>query len=111
MGDEGQANEEMAKLGEWKKVGSEKFAGYDCEKRVFVYKDKAMGELTQWFSTKLQYPLKTHYQGQHGESLTELKNIKEGRVADSAFAIPSDYVKTDRPPLGRETRPGPGPKK
>jgi hypothetical protein len=86
---------EMTKYGHWKPQGSETVNGYVCEKQVFVYKEKSMGELTQWFSKKLEYPIKTMYKGPRGEMRMESRNIKEGGVADSLFAMPAGYTRVD----------------
>jgi outer membrane lipoprotein-sorting protein len=96
-----QSEEEVSKYGEWKDLGSETVNGYPCEKRAFIAKDKSMGEMTQWFSKKLNYPIKMIHKGRQGEIRTEYKNIKEGGVPDSVFQIPAGYSKMDMPGFGK----------
>jgi outer membrane lipoprotein-sorting protein len=85
--------------GEWKKVGEEKVAGYDCDKKVFAYKDKSKGELTAWFAKKLNYPIKTVYKDK-GQTMTlEYRNIKEGGMADALFTVPGGFHKMDMPAM------------
>jgi outer membrane lipoprotein-sorting protein len=88
--------EEMA---EKKYLGKEKVAGYACKKYKYIYRDKSMGTLTQWFSEKLNYPIKTELSGQQGgvEMLIEYTNIKEQKLPDSLFEIPSGYTKMSIP--------------
>jgi len=75
-----------------KYLGKETANGYPCEKYQYIYNDKAMGTVTQWFSKKLAYPIKTEYNAPSGYMLTEYKNIKEGKVENSLFEIPGDYA-------------------
>ena len=88
--------EEMA---EKKYLGKEKVNGYVCKKYKYIYRDKSMGALTQWFSEKLNYPIKTEMGGQAGgmDMLIEYKNIKEKGLQDSLFEIPPGYTKMQIP--------------
>ena len=88
--------EEMA---EKKYLGKEKVNGYVCKKYKYIYSDKSMGALTQWFSEKLNYPIKTEMGGQPGgmDMLIEYKNIKEKGLQDSLFEIPPGYTKMQIP--------------
>jgi len=95
-----QSEEELKKLGEWKNAGTETVNGYECEKKVFVYKDKSMGEMTHWISKKLNYPIKMFYQARGTTMVTEYKNIKEGGVDDKLFQVPSGYQKMAMPGMG-----------
>jgi len=92
-----QSEEELRKLGEWKNAGTETVSGYECEKKIFVYKDKSMGEMTHWISKKLGYPIKMFYQARGMTMITEYKNIKEGKVDDKLFQIPPGYQKMAMP--------------
>jgi len=84
-------------MAEKKSLGKEKISGYVCEKYQYIYHDKSLGVLTQWFSKRLNYPIKTEYKAASYHMLTEYKNIKEGRIADSLFEIPSGYQKMQLP--------------
>ena len=84
-------------MAEKKSLGKEKINGYVCEKYQYIYHDKSLGILTQWFSKRLNYPIKTEYKAAAYQMLTEYKNIKEGRIADSLFEIPSGYQKMQLP--------------
>jgi hypothetical protein len=87
-------------LGTWKSLGPETINGYLCDKRLYVPKDKQPGDLTVWFSTKLNWSIKSVSSSKQGDMITEYKNIKEGGVSDSLFKIPSDYSKMDIPNMG-----------
>ena len=84
-------------MAEKKSLGKEKIGGYVCEKYQYIYHDKSLGVLTQWFSKRLNYPIKTEYKAASYHMLTEYKNIKEGKIADSLFEIPSGYQKMQLP--------------
>jgi outer membrane lipoprotein-sorting protein len=91
------SDEELAKIATKKKIGTEKVSGYQCDKHLITYHDKAMGEMTQWYAKKLNYPIKTVYHGPQGEMVTEYTNIKEGGVRDSVFEVPRGYQKMGIP--------------
>jgi len=95
-----QSEEELEKFGEWKNAGAETVNGYECEKKIFVYKDKSMGEMTQWISKKLSYPIKTFYKARGMTMITEYKNIREGGVDDKLFQVPPGYRKMAMPGMG-----------
>lgn len=84
-------------LAKKKHLGKEKMSGYVCEKYQYVYHDKAMETMTQWFSKKLNYPIKIEHKAPAYHMLTEYKNIKEGGVSDSLFEVPTDYQKMQMP--------------
>jgi hypothetical protein len=77
---------------EIKLLGKETVNGYVCDKYQYIYHDKAMGTLTQWFSKKLDYPIKSEYKAPKSYMFTEYKNIKEGKVDNSLFEVPGDYA-------------------
>ena len=87
------SDEELAKIATKKHVGAEKINGYQCDKYLITFHDKAMGKMIQWYAKKLNYPIKIVYNGPEGEMVTEYKNIKEGGVSDSMFEIPGGYKK------------------
>lgn len=93
--------DEKSEYGQWRVVGHETVDGWECEKRVFDYKDKPMGELTAWFAEKLGYPVKTVYKGEGGVMIMEYKNIKTGGVDDSLFEVPAGYQKMAMPTMGQ----------
>jgi outer membrane lipoprotein-sorting protein len=76
-------------------LGKETVSGYACEKRRFDYHDKTQGSVTMWYSSKLDYPVKTQIKGYGGEAdmVMEYKNIKAGKIPDSKFEIPKGYEK------------------
>lgn len=93
--------EEIAKIADKRHVGTESVNGYLCDKYEFIYHDKVQGTMTQWYSKKLNYPIKMVYRSSYGEMATEYKNIKEGRVSDLLFEIPPGYQKMAMPGFRR----------
>jgi len=90
--------EKSEDVAEIKKLGEETVNGYPCEKTLCVFKDKSLGEVTQWISKKLMFAVKSETRrGGKVESSSELKNIKEGAPADSVFEIPPGYTKFEMP--------------
>lgn len=96
-----EADEELAKIADKKLVGKERVNGYLCDKYEIIYHDKSLGKMFQWFSKKLNFPIKMVYTSSHGKMITEYKNIKEGGVSNSLFEIPSGYQKMDVPGMGQ----------
>jgi hypothetical protein len=92
-----QSDEALAKMADKKKVGTEKINGYDCDKFEIIYHDKNLGKTTQWFSNKLNFPIKMVYEGPQGQMITEYKNIKEGKQDSSLFQVPAGYRKMEMP--------------
>jgi outer membrane lipoprotein-sorting protein len=92
-----QSDEELAKLADKKLLGTETVNGYQCEKYLYTYHDKALGTMTMWIATKLGQAIKMVHQSPEGESSFEYRNIKEGGVADSLFQIPAGYTKMQMP--------------
>ena len=86
-------------------LGTEIIEGYECNKTEITYKNKLVGKVAQWISTKLGYALRTESKQGFKTSVTELKNIKEGRQPDPLFELPSDYTKftlTNLLPFGKK---------
>jgi|GEM_PF-98417 len=80
-----------------KDLGTETINGYKCRKQRIQTTMNVMGkDVTSssivWISDRIGLPLKT--QGEDG-TVTELRNIKEGRPANSLFEVPSGYEKMD----------------
>ena len=74
------------------KTGTEMVQGYKCDKYVFTFKNKQMGTMTQWFSQKLGYPIKTVNKiDKMEEIITELHNIQKTNIQDDLFIVPSGY--------------------
>ena len=74
------------------KIGTEMVKGYKCDKYLFTFKNKQMGTMTQWFSEKLGYPIKTVNKiDKLGEITTELQNIQKTYIQDDLFIVPSGY--------------------
>ena len=75
------------------RIGTETIKGYKCDKYLFTFKDKEMGTMTQWFSPKLDYPIKTiNMSDMTGEVITELQNIKKTSIQEDLFIVPSGYT-------------------
>jgi len=92
-----EAEKKLEELGERKLVGKETVNGYACDKYDFVYHDKSMGTQTQWMSRKLGVMIKLEYKSSGFPITMELKNLKEGGVADSLFELPAGYKKLEIP--------------
>ena len=80
-----------------KYLGKEAVSGYTCEKYQYIYRDTSLGTVTQWFSKKLNYPLKSEHKAPRSYMLTEYKNIKEEKLANALFEVPGDYAKMSLP--------------
>lgn len=89
--------EKIKDMAEKKSLGKEKVNGYVCEKYQYIYHDKSLGVLTQWLSKRLNYPIKTEHKAEAYNMVTEYKNIKEERIPDSLFEVPSGYQKMQLP--------------
>jgi len=94
-------DEALDKIADKKHVGTEKVNGYKCDKYEIIYHDRGLGKMSQWFSKKLNYPIKIIYNGPQGEMVVEYKNIKQGEVDSSLFEIPPGYEKMKIPGMGR----------
>jgi outer membrane lipoprotein-sorting protein len=101
------ANQALPKgMGTRKLVGKEKVNGYLCDKYVVTLTSKGAGTLTQWISPKLGVPVKMAQTGGNQTMTIELKNIKEGGVANSLFAPPKGYKKQEMPGMqGKAPKP------
>ena len=86
--------EEMAKK---ESQGTEKISGYKCEKALYTFTDTSRGTMTQWYSKKLNFPLKMIWKGPNWEMTTEYSNIKTGNVDKALFELPEGYTKTEMP--------------
>jgi hypothetical protein len=83
--------EDLEKVATLKQLGTETINGYLCDTYQVIFHDKKQGTTTQWYSKKLNFPIKMVSQGPHGDVVTEYQNIKEGSVPDSSFIIPPGY--------------------
>jgi len=83
--------EDLEKVATLKQLGTETINGYLCDTYQVIFHDKNQGTMTQWYSEKLNFPIKMISQGPQGEVVTEYQNIKEGTVPDSSFLIPPGY--------------------
>ncbi|UCD91152.1 MAG: DUF4412 domain-containing protein [Desulfobacterales bacterium] len=95
-----QTDEELKKIAVKKKIGSETVNGYTCDKYEIIYHDKQRGKLIQWFSRKLNFPVKMIYHGPQGDMSIEYKNIQVGNVKDSLFEVPQGFQKMSMPAMG-----------
>jgi outer membrane lipoprotein-sorting protein len=83
-----------------KRLGTDTIKGYKCEKYMFIFKEKQMGSMTQWFSPELGYPVKiVNKSDMMGEVITELQNIKKTSIRDDLFKVPSGYQEMPSPQI------------
>jgi len=81
-----------------KKLGTETVNGRTCDKWEFSGEH---GSRIAWIDQKLHFPVKTV----EGDTVVEMKNIKEGSQEASLFEIPSGYQKMDMGNMMRGQRP------
>lgn len=86
----------LKKMGDYKKAGTVKIAGYDCAKYTYKDSNRQMSG-TVYISSKLQQQLKADTQMRRGKMSYLLSNIKEGRQPDSLFKLPAGYKKITVP--------------
>jgi outer membrane lipoprotein-sorting protein len=90
-----------------KRLGTEKVAGYPCEKTVT---EVAGVTTTTWFSKRLGLALRTEGTLSTGygtaTSRTEYRNVKERKLDPSLFKAPTGYTQVS-PPARRTSRPVP----
>jgi outer membrane lipoprotein-sorting protein len=87
----------IEQMAEKKYLGKQTVNGYACEKYQFIYHDTSMGTMTQWFSKKLNFPIKMEMDGPSGHMTSEYKNIIEQSLSNSLFEIPAGYEKMPMP--------------
>ena len=87
----------IEKMAEKKHLGKEKVNGYVCDKYRYLYHVKGLGTMTQWFSNKLNFPIKMEMDGPSGHMITEYRNINEKRLSNSLFEVPPGYEKMPMP--------------
>lgn len=80
-------------------LGQEKLNGYICDKYRYDYHNKSYGSMTQWYSIKLNIPIKTIVENPYGRFITEYKNIEETGIPNSLFEIPEGYQKMSMPEM------------
>lgn len=95
-----QPDEELKKIAVKRKIGAETINGYACDKYEITYHDKGVGKMTQWFSRKLNFPIKIVYHGPQGVMTTEYYNIQSGGVKESLFNVPQGLQKMTMPAMG-----------
>ncbi len=89
-----------ADLGRWRVLGTETVEGWECEKRVFDFKDRGgQGEMTAWFALKLGHPIKSLVKDGENTLSTQYRNIRQGDVDPGLFAIPRGYEKLVMPAM------------
>jgi outer membrane lipoprotein-sorting protein len=88
---------ELEKKATKKYLGEEAVNGHKCKKYLFVFKDSPGTQMTQWVSTRLEYPIRMIVEGQHGRMVREIKNIKETAVSNALFTVPQGYQKMSIP--------------
>ncbi len=87
----------IGNMADKKYLGKEKVNGYMCDRYQYIYHDRSMGTVIQWFSKKLSYPIKSEHKALSSYTFTEYKNIQEKSIADSLFEIPAGYAKMSMP--------------
>jgi hypothetical protein len=90
---------EAKKEAEVVKLGKETVNGYVCEKVQYIFHDKAKGKATTWVAEKLAYPIKMVVDSPQGSMTSEIRDIKEGGVADSLFEVPPGFSLMRMPSL------------
>lgn len=85
-------------LGRWRVLATETVNGWECEKRVFDFKDGGgQGEMTAWFALKLGHPIKSLVKDGENTLSTEYKNIHQTDMDPGLFTIPRGYEKLVMP--------------
>lgn len=74
-----------------KLLGTEKVAGYDCDKYLIFFTDKNKGKITQWISKKLNFPLKVRVWTPRSDMTLVYSNIQEKKLPDRLFELPQDF--------------------
>ena len=92
--------EDLEKVATLKHLGTELINGYLCDTYPIIFHGKGQDTMTQWYSKKLNFPIKMVSQGPKGEVITEYQNIKEVTIPDSSFLIPPDYQKMPMAGMG-----------
>jgi outer membrane lipoprotein-sorting protein len=86
-----------------KLVGTETLNGYATDKyQTSIKTPTGTRSGTMWFAKKLGVPLKIETDDKL--FVQEYKDIKEGRVDDALFAMPSGYRKNDMPPASPKNK-------
>jgi hypothetical protein len=89
----------LEKVGNSRLIGQETIDGYLCDKYEITHHNTYLGKTIIWFALKLDYPIQMiQIGGPPNTSMNrKLTNIKERRIDDSLFAIPSSYKKVKKP--------------
>jgi hypothetical protein len=98
----GENEEALKKIGTRRLVGQENVNGYLCDKYEIAFHNTYRGKMMVWIARKLNYPIRmTQVEGPPvGTINRELNSIKERRIDDSLFELPSDYRKVNKPVQG-----------
>ena len=89
--------EEFVKNNDFKKVGTETVEGYQCdiyEGNVVLAEDQPALPMKLWYSSKLDYAVKTEVTmpaPMSGKVVSVAKNIKTGKQPNALFEIPSGF--------------------
>ncbi len=91
-----QTEEKLDKEVSRKKIGSETIDGHPCDKyEVTVTSNGRTDRMFQWVATDIHFPIKTA--SADGKTVTEYKNVKMGKPADSLFETPKGYRRMAMP--------------
>lgn len=77
-----------------KRSGQETIEGYKCDKysgNIMCGSEDCKVDI--WWSTKLNYVLKSITRSSAGAAIIELSNINEGKLPDKLFQLPKSYKK------------------
>ena len=91
--------EDLKKEGKVKYLGKEKVSGHTCKKYKYIPDDPNGTPVIFWVSNKLDYPIKIEAITPQGKMIMLYKNIKQKKISDSLFNIPSDYEKISLPTM------------
>jgi hypothetical protein len=98
----GENEEALKKIGTRRLIGQENVNGYLCDTYEIAFHNTYRGKMVVWIARKLNYPIRMiQVEGPPvGTINRELNSIKERRIDDSLFELPSDCRKVNKPVQG-----------
>lgn len=95
----------LKRLPGFKKIGSEKISGFQCDKYKFADKSRNLSGVVS-ISSKLKQELKSDVTSPQGKMSLVLSNVKEGTQSPSLFNLPAGYKKVVPPMPPQQGGPG-----
>jgi hypothetical protein len=74
-------------------LGKEMINKFLCDKIYYKFRDEKRGQIMEWYSPELGYPVKILYKGPDGGAATEFDKIKQGPQNQNLFEIPEGFTK------------------